>query len=71
MARDAFRDAFAIEWPDDMQDRAEPRFVMLAMVEQRVLFIAYTLRGDRIRLISARRAELHERRRYHDENPQA
>ena len=71
MARDAFRDAFAIEWSDDMQDPIERRFVMLAMVEQRVLFIAYTLRGDRIRIISARRAEPHERRRYHDENRQA
>ena len=68
MARDAFRDAFAVEWVDDTQDAAERRFVLLGMVEHRVLFVAYTLREDRIRIISARRAEPHERRRYRDEN---
>jgi len=68
MARDAFSDAFALEWQDDRQDAGEPRFVLLGMVEQRVLFVAFTMRDDRIRIISARRAEPHERRRYHDEN---
>ena len=68
MARDAFRDAFAVEWLDDAQDAAEPRFAMLGMVENRLLFVAYTMREDRIRIISARKAEPHERRRYHDEN---
>ena len=67
-ARDAFRDAFAVEWADDAQGATERRFVMLGMVEHRVLFVAYTLRGDLIRIISARKAEPHERRRYHDEN---
>lgn len=71
MAREAFRDAFAVEWIDDRQDAAEPRFAMLAMVESRLLFVAYTMRGDRIRIISARKAEPQERRRYHDENRQA
>ncbi len=66
--RDAFRDAFAVEWPDDAQDAAERRFVMLGMVDHRVLFVAYTLRGDRTRIISARKAEPHERRRSYDEN---
>jgi uncharacterized DUF497 family protein len=41
---------------------------MLAMVEIRLLYVAYTLRGERIRIISARKAEPHERRRYHNEN---
>jgi len=68
MARDAFSDAFAIEWSDDRQDAGEQRFALLGMVEDRVLFVAYTMRDDRIRIISARRAEPHERRRYHDEN---
>ena len=65
-ARDAFRDAFAVEWPDDTQNAAESRFVMPGMVEHRLLFIAYSLRHDRIRIISARKAEPHERRRYHE-----
>jgi len=68
MAREVFRDVFAVEWLDDRQDAGEPRFAFLGMVEHRLLFVAYTMRGERIRIISARRAEPLERRRYHDEN---
>jgi uncharacterized DUF497 family protein len=68
VARDAFRDAFAVEWLDDTQDASEQRVAMLAMVDNRLLFIAYIMREDRIRIISARKAEPNERRRYHDEN---
>lgn len=68
MARDAFRDAFAIEWSDEGQGVPEERFALLGMVQGRLLFVAYTLRGERIRIISARKAEPYERRRYHDEN---
>jgi uncharacterized protein len=71
MARDAFRDAFAVEWVDVRQDAREERFCMLGMVENRLLFVSYTLRGDGIRIISARKAEPHERRRYHEENREA
>ncbi|MBS0560703.1 MAG: BrnT family toxin [Proteobacteria bacterium] len=68
MAREAFRDAFAVEWADLGQDTAEQRFAMLAVCEGRVLFVAYALRGERIRIISARKAVPHEQRRYHEEN---
>jgi hypothetical protein len=71
MARDAFRDAFSVDWVDDRQDTPEERFNMLGMVDERLLHVSYTLRGDRIRIISARKAEPHERRRYHDENREA
>lgn len=71
MAREAFLDAFAIEWLDYRRDADEPRFAMLGMVEHRLLFVAYTMRGDRIRIISARKAEPHERRRYHEDNSEA
>lgn len=64
-ARDAFRDPFALEWEDD-RDFGEPRFILVGQVEGRVLFVAYTTRGDRVRIISARMAEPFERRRYHD-----
>jgi uncharacterized DUF497 family protein len=67
-ARDVFKDAFAIEWTDDRHGDAEERFVTVGMVERRLLFVSYTLRGDRIRIISAREAEPRERRRYHNEN---
>ena len=68
MARDVFNDPFAVEWPDDGQDAGEQRFAVLGMVEDRLLFVACTLRGGTIRIISARRAVTFERRKYHDEN---
>jgi len=71
MARIAFRDVFAVEWLDDGQDTSEERYAMIGAIEGRLLFIAYTLRDERIRIISARKTEPIERRRYHDENREA
>jgi uncharacterized DUF497 family protein len=68
VARAAFNDAFAIEWIDHGHADNEIRFGLLGMVENRLLFVSYTLRGERIRIISVRKAEPNERRRYHDEN---
>lgn len=68
MACLAFEDPLILEWLDSSQAADELRFACLAMVEQRVLAIAYTMRGDAIRIISARRAEAFERRRYADDN---
>jgi uncharacterized DUF497 family protein len=68
MAREAFNDRFAIEWIDHHHDDTEERFVLLGMVENRLLFVSYTLRAQRIRIISARKAEPRERRRYQDAN---
>jgi uncharacterized protein len=67
-ARRAFGDAFAVERVDDTEDYGEPRFNLLGMVDGRILFVAYTMRGDIIRIISAREAEPYERRLYHQEN---
>jgi uncharacterized protein len=68
MARDVFKDVFAIDWDDQGQDEGEDRYVTVGMVEDRLLFVSYTMRGPRIRIISARIAEPYERRRYHNEN---
>jgi len=67
-ARDVFKDAFAIEWTDDGHGDREKRFITVGMVQSRLLFVCYTLRAERIRIISAREAEPSERRRYHNEN---
>ena len=67
-AREVFKDIFAIEWDDDGQDDTEERFVTVGMVENRLLFVSYTLRGVRIRIVSAGLAEPYERRRDHNEN---
>jgi len=71
MARDVFRDPFAIEREDPEQDPTEHRYAVIGMVEGRLLFVGYTMRGNRIRIITARKAEPYERRRYHDENREA
>jgi len=67
-AREAFDDPFAIEFEDDREDYRECRLILLGVVKGRVLVVAYTLRGGRVRIISAREAEPHERRQYHEEN---
>jgi uncharacterized DUF497 family protein len=66
-AREVFKDASAVEWADNGQDDSEERFVTVGMVKNRMLFVSYTLRGERIRIISARLAEPYERRRYHND----
>ena len=68
MAKDVFKDPFAIEWLDDREDYGEDRYVIIGMANNRLLFVAYTMRGEAIRIISARGAEPHERRQYHEDN---
>jgi hypothetical protein len=46
----------------------EDRYAIIGMVENRLLYVAYTMRGDTNRIISARGAEPYEKRRYHEEN---
>lgn len=59
----AFDDPFAIERVDNRRRYGEERFILIGMAQDDVLFVAYTEREDRIRLISARRAT----RREHDD----
>jgi uncharacterized protein len=70
MARLAFADAFAVTREDRRKDYGEDRYTITGMVEGRLLFVAYTYRGNRIRIISARHAEPFERRLYHEHNTQ-
>ena len=71
MAREAFNDRFAVEWFDDRHLADEERYRMLAVAGGHLFHVAYALRGQRTRIISARSAEPHERRRYHEENREA
>lgn len=66
-AREAFKDIFAIDRRDKREDYGEERYTLIGMVYGRLLFVAYTMRGDRIRIISARGAEPYEHRIYHEE----
>ena len=67
-ARDVFRDPFAVEQLDDRKNYGEDRFTIIGVARGRLLFVAYTMRGETIRIISARSAEPHERREYHEQD---
>jgi uncharacterized protein len=67
-AINAFRDRFAVERFDDREDYGEERINLLGMCEGVLLHVTYTERGDRIRIISARRAARHEQDDYYREN---
>ena len=67
-AKRVFKDPFATERLDDREDYDEDRYSILGMVDGRILYVAYTLRNGTIRIIPARGAEPHERRRYHEDN---
>lgn len=64
----AFRDPFAVEQIDDRDDYGEERVNLVAMCAGTLIQVTYTERVDRIRIISARRAERHEQDHYYREN---
>ncbi len=69
LASTVFQDPFAIERVDDREDYGEDRFVIIGMAEGKVvLFVAYTEREERIRIISARRALQIEQDDYFQQN---
>jgi uncharacterized protein len=62
---EVFKDLFSIELLDDRGNYGEERFVIIGMIEGRVLlFVAFTEREERIRIISARRATQREQDEY-------
>jgi hypothetical protein len=67
-AAKAFRDPFLVEWIDERADYGEERINFLGMCDGTLLHVTYTERGDKIWLISARRAEKHEQDDYYREN---
>ena len=64
LAKDVFKDPFAVEFLDDRQDYGEERFVIIGMAGDHLLYVAYTERNEVIRIISARRATKHEQEAY-------
>ncbi|MEQ1697855.1 MAG: BrnT family toxin [Hyphomicrobiaceae bacterium] len=63
-----FDDLFAVGREDRREDYGEDRFIQIGVAGDRLLTVVYTMRGERIRIISARKAEPFERRWYHEEN---
>ena len=66
MAKTVF---LAIDRLDDRENYGEERFVIIGMAEGHILlFVADTERGERIRIISARRATQIEQDDYFEQN---
>ena len=62
-----FNDENYIEFYDPAHSEEEDRYNIIGLVED-VLFVVYTERKQRIRIISARLATAMERRMYYDRN---
>ena len=64
-ATSVFADPFSINMPDPSHSVAEERFLVLGRAASaKLLIVAYAERGQRTRLISARRASPSEHRLY-------
>ena len=66
-ARTAFGDPLAVTADDWEHSEIEPRYLLLGRSERgRLLMVAHTERGDRVRIISARPATPRERKSYEE-----
>jgi len=66
-ASSVFDDPLSITVPDPDHSIDEERFVIVGMSGRRnLLVVVHTVRGERIRLVSARSATKHERRNYEE-----
>ena len=66
-ASTVFGDPFELVIHDPLHSQEEDRFVSLAeSIQRRLLVVVFTERGDRIRIISARKATRRERRKYEE-----
>ena len=64
-AATVFGDPFSITICDPLHSKDEDRFVILGMSNKnRLLVVVHTERGDKIRIISARKATKKEKRQY-------
>lgn len=60
-----FDDLFALDRLDLASAPSEARYIITGMVNGLLLTVVYTERGERLRLISARKAAKHEQREYY------
>jgi uncharacterized DUF497 family protein len=64
-ATTVFGDYFSITIPDPLHSHSEDRFIILGMSnKERLLVVGHTDRGDKKRLITARKATKAERAQY-------
>jgi uncharacterized DUF497 family protein len=60
-----FDDVFALDRLDSADQSGEVRYVLTGMANAVLLTVVYTQRGERMRIISARKATRHEQREYY------
>lgn len=63
-----FQDMYRIEGLDDRRTSGEERWICLGSNGFRLYVVVYTIRGNRIRIISARKANDREQKKYSDSN---
>lgn len=59
-----FDDEYHITWLDTRFDYEEDRFITLGLIDSRLFVVAHTQRGEKTRLISARKADRKENKVY-------
>jgi uncharacterized protein len=68
-AATAFNDILSFTFDDEAHSDVERRYATLGMSYQgRILVVAHTMRGEKVRIISARAATSRERKWYEEEN---
>jgi uncharacterized protein len=68
-AATVFSDVLSLTYDDSEHSHGEQRYVTIGLsVEGRQLVVAHTRRGERIRIVSARKATRRERRIYEKES---
>lgn len=64
-AEEIFIDEFVVDYKDDKHSELEDRYVIIGQTSKlKILFIVYTIRKNKIRIISVRLADKKERRLY-------
>ena len=66
-ARLVFCDGNLLEEPDDLVGYGEERWKAVGLAETNLIAVIYTMRNERVRIISARRATRDEQREYHNQ----
>lgn len=64
-----FSDVFSLTYNDASHSHGEHRYVTLGMSDRsRILVVVHTMRGEQVRIISARKATPREKKSYEAEN---
>jgi uncharacterized DUF497 family protein len=68
IAKKVFHDPSMVEILDEREDYGEERYLLIGMADGQLLSVIYTERNQRLRLISARRANRDEQDHYFTQN---